>query len=214
MSITLRNPIRFSHGSGRGRGKLITVKFTQNLYVTKISSPGKKILPEPYPSRGKTFLYLETLKPSCLSSGEVSGLEQGAHWTGVKISGKLIANAIGKEGSKKQVENFIPLEKLVKVTSLSFRLLKLRFNQSIILPSLTADFSIETLQARREWQDICKWWKRKTYNPNYYNQQGSHSNMKEKSKALQTNKSGENHQTSSSTNAKGSSLDRKYRKCL
>ena len=52
MSITLRNPIRFSHGSGRGRGKLITVKFTQNLYVTKISSPGKKILPEPYPGRG------------------------------------------------------------------------------------------------------------------------------------------------------------------
>ena len=36
----------------------------------------------------------------------------------------MIANAIGKEGSNKQVENFIPLEKLVKVTSLNFRLLK------------------------------------------------------------------------------------------
>ena len=55
---------------------------------------------------------------------------------------------------------------------------------------ITADLSIETLQARREWQDI-KWWKRKTCNPDYYTQQGSHSNMKEKSKALQTSKSWE-----------------------
>ena len=30
---------------------------------------------------------------------------------------------------------------------------------------------------------------RKTYNPDYFTQQGSHSNMKEKSKALQTSKS-------------------------
>ena len=56
---------------------------------------------------------------------------------------------------------------------------------------ITADLSIETLQARWQWQDI-KWWKRKTYNPDYYTQQGSHSNMKEKSKALQTSKSWEN----------------------
>ena len=54
---------------------------------------------------------------------------------------------------------------------------------------ITADFSIETLQARREWQDILKMMKEKTSNPDYYTQQGSHSNMKEKSKASQTNKS-------------------------
>ena len=53
---------------------------------------------------------------------------------------------------------------------------------------INADLSIETLQARREWQDILKVRKR-TYNPDYCTQQGSHSNMKEKSKALQTSKS-------------------------
>ena len=54
---------------------------------------------------------------------------------------------------------------------------------------ITANLSIETLQARREWQDILKVMKEKTYNPDYYTQQGSHSNIKEKSKALQTSKS-------------------------
>ena len=54
---------------------------------------------------------------------------------------------------------------------------------------ITADLSIETLLARREWQNILKVMKEKTYNPDYYTQQGSLSNMKEKSKALQTNKS-------------------------
>ena len=53
---------------------------------------------------------------------------------------------------------------------------------------INADLSIETLQARREWQDILKVRKR-TYNPDYCTQQGSHSNMKEKSIALQTSKS-------------------------
>ena len=52
----------------------------------------------------------------------------------------------------------------------------------------TADLTIESLQTRREWQDILKVMKEKTYNPDYCTQQGSHSNMKEKSKALQTNK--------------------------
>ena len=37
-----------------------------------------------------------------------------------------------------------------------------------------------------------KWWKKKTYSPDYCTRQGSHSNMKEKSKALQTSKSWEN----------------------
>ena len=65
---------------------------------------------------------------------------------------------------------------------------------------ITADLSIETLQARREWQDILKVMKENnqkkkkkekkiTYNPDYCTQQGSHSSMKEKSKALQTSKS-------------------------
>ena len=49
---------------------------------------------------------------------------------------------------------------------------------------ITADLPIETLQARREWQDILKVMKEKTHNPDYCTQQGSHSNMKEKSKAL------------------------------
>ena len=49
--------------------------------------------------------------------------------------------------------------------------------------------AIETLQARREWQDILKVMKEKNYNPDYCTQQGFHSNMKEKAKALQTSKS-------------------------
>ena len=49
---------------------------------------------------------------------------------------------------------------------------------------ITADLSTETLQARREWQDILKVMKEKNLHPDYYAQQGSHSNMKEKSKDL------------------------------
>ena len=54
---------------------------------------------------------------------------------------------------------------------------------------IKADLSIKILQARREWQDILKVMKENIYSPDYCTQQGSHSNMKEKSKALQTNKS-------------------------
>ena len=54
---------------------------------------------------------------------------------------------------------------------------------------ITADLSIETLQARREWQDILKVMKEKNLQSNYCTQQGTHSNMREKSKALQTSKS-------------------------
>ena len=54
---------------------------------------------------------------------------------------------------------------------------------------INADLSIETLQARREWQDILKVMKENNLSPDYCTQQGSHSNMKEKSKALQTSKS-------------------------
>ena len=47
---------------------------------------------------------------------------------------------------------------------------------------ITADLSLETLQARREWQDILRVTEEKNLQPNYYTQQGSHSNMKEKEK--------------------------------
>ena len=57
---------------------------------------------------------------------------------------------------------------------------------------IRADLSIETLQARREWQDILKLMKEKNLQPRLLYQQGPHSNMKEKSKALQTSKSSEN----------------------
>ena len=53
---------------------------------------------------------------------------------------------------------------------------------------ITADLSIETLQTRREWQDILKVMKEKNLNQDNANQQGSHSAMKKKPKALQTNK--------------------------
>ena len=55
--------------------------------------------------------------------------------------------------------------------------------------SIIADRSMETLQARREWQDILKVMKEKNLEPRLLYQQESHSNMKEKSKALQTSKS-------------------------
>ena len=42
---------------------------------------------------------------------------------------------------------------------------------------LTTDFSAETLQARREWQDIFKVLKGKIYNQDYCTWQGSHSKL-------------------------------------
>ena len=53
---------------------------------------------------------------------------------------------------------------------------------------LTADFSAESLQARRDWHDMFKVMKGRTYNQNYSTQQESHSDLKEKSKDLQTSK--------------------------
>ena len=61
---------------------------------------------------------------------------------------------------------------------------KQQITHKVIPIRITADLSIETLQARREWQDILKVMKRKIYNPDYCTQKGSHSNMIEKSKAL------------------------------
>ena len=57
---------------------------------------------------------------------------------------------------------------------------------------VTADLSIEALQARRDWWGILKVMKEKNLQPRLLTQQGSHSNIKEKSKALQTSKSSEN----------------------
>ena len=54
---------------------------------------------------------------------------------------------------------------------------------------LSADFSAETLQARREWHDILHVMKEKTSNQDYSTQQGSHSDLKEKSKPSQISKS-------------------------
>ena len=54
---------------------------------------------------------------------------------------------------------------------------------------ITADLSIETLQARRKWQDILKLLKEKKLQPRLLYQQRPHSYMKDKSKALQTSKS-------------------------
>ena len=51
---------------------------------------------------------------------------------------------------------------------------------------ITADLSIETLQARREWQNILKVMKEKNLQTRLLFQHGSHSDMKEKSKVLQT----------------------------
>ena len=54
---------------------------------------------------------------------------------------------------------------------------------------LTADFSAETLQARREWHDILKVMKGKNLQQRLLYPAGSYSDSMEKSKALQTSKS-------------------------
>ena len=54
---------------------------------------------------------------------------------------------------------------------------------------LSKDFSAETLQARREWHDILNVMKGKNLQPRLSTQQGSPSDLKEKSKASQISKS-------------------------
>ena len=82
---------------------------------------------------------------------------------------------------------------------------------------ITADLSIETLQARKEWQDILKVMKEKKPTtqitiPSKHLIQIWRRNQKlyRQAKAERI----QHHQTRSSTNAKGSSLDRKHRKGL
>ena len=54
---------------------------------------------------------------------------------------------------------------------------------------ITADLSIETLQARREWQDILKVMKKKNLQPRLLYPARISSKYEGKSKALQTSKS-------------------------
>ena len=90
----------------------------------------------------------------------------------------------------------IPRHILIKLTNIKHKeqiLKAAREKQQITHKGIpirtTADLSIETLQARSKRQDILKVMKENNLQPRYYTQQGSHSNMKEKSKALQTSKS-------------------------
>jgi len=79
---------------------------------------------------------------------------------------------------------------------------------------ITADLSIETLQARREWQDILKVMKENNLQPRLlyparisFKYEGQiKSFIDKKAERIQ------HHQTSSPTNTKGSSLDRKHRR--
>ena len=80
---------------------------------------------------------------------------------------------------------------------------------------ITADLSIETLQARREWQDIFIVMKEKNLQPRLlypakisFKYEGGNQKLYRQAKAERI----QHHQTSSSTNAKGSSLDRKHKK--
>ena len=82
---------------------------------------------------------------------------------------------------------------------------------------ITADLSIETLQAKREWQDILKVMKEKNLQSRLlyprrisFKYEGEIKSLYRQAKAERI----QHHQTSSPTNAKGSSLDRKHRKGL
>ena len=79
---------------------------------------------------------------------------------------------------------------------------------------ITADLSIETLQARREWKDILKVMREKPTThitiprKNLIQIRRRNQKLYRQAKAERI----QHHQTSSSTNAKGSSLDRKHRR--
>ena len=78
---------------------------------------------------------------------------------------------------------------------------------------LSADFSTETLQARGNGMTHLKLWKGRSYNQECSTQQDSPSDLMAKSKAFQTSESKriQGHQTSLTTNAKGTSLGRKQK---
>ena len=81
---------------------------------------------------------------------------------------------------------------------------------------ITADLSIETLQAKREWQNILRVMKEKCLQPRLLYPAKIIQIWRKNQKIYRQAKAGRihHHQTSSSTNAKGSSLDRKHRKGL
>ena len=81
---------------------------------------------------------------------------------------------------------------------------------------ITADLSIESLQARREWQDIFKLMKEKSLQPRFLCPARISFKYEGDTKSF-TDKQAEriqHHQTSSSTNMKGLFLDKKHRKRL
>ena len=85
---------------------------------------------------------------------------------------------------------------LIKLTKIKYKekiLKAAREKQQItykVIPiRLTADLSAETLQARREWQDILKVLKGKNVQQRCSTQQGSHSDLTEKLRPLKTSKS-------------------------
>ena len=87
----------------------------------------------------------------------------------------------------------IEIHILIKLTKMKYKdkiLKAIREKQQITykgtLIRITAYLSAEPLQARREWQDIFKVMKGRYQE--YYTQQGFHSDLKERSKAFQTNK--------------------------
>ena len=79
---------------------------------------------------------------------------------------------------------------------------------------LFPDFSAEMLQARRQCHNTFKVMKGKNLQPRLLYQEGSHSDLTEKSKALQISKFKriQHGQTSSTTNAKGTSLSGKHKR--
>ena len=109
------------------------------------------------------------------------------------------------------------LIKLIKIKHREQILKAAREKQHIIhkgIPiRITADLSKETLQARREWQDILKVMKENNLQPRLlfparisFKYEGEINYRQAKAERIQ------HHHTSSPTNAKGSSLDRKHNK--
>ena len=110
--------------------------------------------------------------------------------------------------------------KLTKIKHKKEILKAAREKQEITYKGITirirADLSTETLQARMEWQDILKVMKGENLQPRSlylsrisFRFQGEIKSFTDKQKQRI-----QHHQTSSSTNAKGSSLDRKHRKAV
>ena len=88
-----------------------------------------------------------------------------------------------------------------KVRHILIKLTKIKYKEKILKETkqqityiitpirITANLSEEIQQARREWQDIFKVMKGRNLKPRIHTQQASHSDLKERSKDFQTNKS-------------------------